>query len=237
MSFIQRLRSGNASRTAPRSWNVDYTNTPWSDRPDALDRLAQQKESGCLNDEEYEQLRHWCDDGYVNVPSMVDGERIDAMLHDLDRIWTTDSAIPGLTISGAKVSPDDPQEVPHHRIVGVTKAQRTKTRDSVRWRVHGFFNHSDAARAIFHDAGVKRMADKLLGVSTKKSYTINFMYGSQQKLHQDMMVFAVGPSITLSVSGLPARTWTARLGHWCCFLAHIENQFSSRSRKIIHRQC
>lgn len=193
ISLFRRLWSGNAASSAPRKWNVDYSNTPWFDRPDALDQLERKKTSGSVDDAEYERLSHWCEKGYFTFPALIDSERIDMLLADLDNIWTTDVAIPGLAISGAKVSPDDPQEVPHRRIVDLAQEDRFKLRDSARWRVHSFFHHSPATRAIFDDAGMKRMAAKLLGAPAVNSGSINFMYGSQQALHQDMMVFAVVP--------------------------------------------
>jgi hypothetical protein len=182
------------SRTPkPRRWAVSFADSPWLDRPDAAAELDRRTRAGRYSSEQAEMLRHWAENGYVILPGAVDAGLIDALQADLDGIWTTDVSIAGLTVSGANVAPDDPIEMPHARLTALPAEERMRIRDRSRWRTHSFYKHSLAARTIFKNDRLRETASLILDHPALASYSINFLYGSQQELHQDGMVFAVVP--------------------------------------------
>lgn len=61
------------------------------------------------------------------------------------------------------------------------------------WRRHALHARLPAIRNLFYYRPLHLIAQELLGMPCNPSYSITFMRGSQQDLHQDQYVFAVDP--------------------------------------------
>jgi phytanoyl-CoA hydroxylase len=168
-------------------------NRPWFDQPNALQVLEQRRRERRCDDQQYGALKQWVNEGYAIVDNMVSIDDIDGMLRDLEAIWTTDEPIPGLTVADVKLREGDAVECDHARIAALPREERFRVRDNTRWRVHGFYRHSTGAANIFHSQKLRELATQIFDHPAEERYSINFMYGSEQRLHQDMSVFAVVP--------------------------------------------
>jgi ectoine hydroxylase-related dioxygenase (phytanoyl-CoA dioxygenase family) len=62
--------------------------------------------------------------------------------------------------------------------------------------------HSAAAKRIFDSAELKRIASLIFARPGDPTFTINFMYGSRQALHQDSCVFHIAPPNYVMVAWL-----------------------------------
>jgi ectoine hydroxylase-related dioxygenase (phytanoyl-CoA dioxygenase family) len=166
---------------------------PWYDRTDALSVLDDRRKSESLNDEEFEQLRHWAREGYIVVRDVVPTSDIDEMQSDLDSIWKRDDAIDGLVIANLRLQPSDPPDLEHKELVLLNAATREHLQRAFSWRVHSFCLHSEATRRIFYNEELIRWCSLIFGTKAYPINTINFAYGSSQNLHQDTAVFYVKP--------------------------------------------
>jgi ectoine hydroxylase-related dioxygenase (phytanoyl-CoA dioxygenase family) len=115
------------------------------------------------------------------------------MAQDMDALWTAREPIPELHILDPRISAAAPVNLSHADVLALEPEKRFELRDTARWRIHGFYLHSQKARAVFDNAELKRLATLILGRPAEPSFTINFMYGSEQELHQDSAVFHVWP--------------------------------------------
>ena len=180
--------SGHPEAMRPR---FSYEDAPWFDQPDALEVLARRHREGIYDDDQRDLFEHWIQDGYFVVDSMIDPDLIDEMLADIDAIWDTDEAIEGLTVAGIGLDPEGQFESDHRLLAACPKEERARVRTQNRWRMHGFFNHSKAAAAIFHSEPLRVLCSTLFGSPARNHYSINFEYGSEQTIHQDMAVFSI----------------------------------------------
>lgn len=171
---------------------------PWFDQPNALDLLAARQQREGLSEAEVNMLRQWVTEGFCAVSGLIPTEQIDAMVRDMDQLWTAEQPIAGLEILDVLVNPHEPlKNLSHAELLAIEPAQRFKVRQSSHWRVHGFYQYSPAAQLIFHNPDLIRLTSLILGTPAAPAFTINFTYGSEQALHQDTAVFHVMPRNSL----------------------------------------
>ncbi|MDB5876060.1 MAG: phytanoyl-CoA dioxygenase [Ramlibacter sp.] len=176
-----------------KRWKHKPKDAPWFDRPDALELLDVRRRQERLSDEDYALLHKWLTDGYCVVPGVVDEREIDAMTRDMNEIWTAREPLAGLRILDTKLDSRNPLNLSHAEVLALEISRRFAIRDASHWRVHGFYLHSEYARAVFDNPELNRLASLILGRPAEPRFTINFMYGSEQELHQDTAVFHVAP--------------------------------------------
>ena len=81
----------------------------------------------------------------------------------------------------------------HRELLKLPRAQRYRLRDASNWRTHGFYRFNLSALRIFLNRDLRRLASAIFGKPARPFASINFMYGSDQALHQDMAVFHIYP--------------------------------------------
>lgn len=183
---------GGAPET--RVWSFRPDDAPWFDQPDAAARLERRIQDEAIPDADASRLRHWLEHGYCYASGLVPETDIDDMVRDMDAVWESSTAIPGLTILDVTVEVGAPPvSIPHEDLLRLPLRERLELKQRSRWRIHAFFEVSDAAHRVFANPELQRLASLILGMGAAPSYTINFTYGSQQKLHQDTAVFHVAP--------------------------------------------
>lgn len=177
-----------------RKWSYTEADLPWFDQPNALDLLEEQRRSSGMADREYEALRSWVEHGYFVLDDVFPMEAIDGMVRDLDAIWTAQDPIPELTLCDLRLAEGAaPRNMSHPELLDVPAEERLVIRQRSHWRVHEFFRFSSHAQAIHDNEEMIRIASLVMGRPTNAEYTINFMYGSRQHLHQDSCVFHLFP--------------------------------------------
>lgn len=192
MSALSTLLHPFRKRRGKR-WNLRNEDRAWFDRPDALEILDRGREAGKYDPSQYDLLKEWTEQGCFVVDDGVEESLIDAMVEDLDRLWTTDDPVHGLVIEDLRLEPSDPAGVPHEKLVQLDLETRRRLRDSQHWRIHGFPDHSSNAREIFESPRLGELCALILDRPADPRFAINFMYGSQQQVHQDMAVFHIAP--------------------------------------------
>ncbi len=177
-----------------RQWPDFQSSLPWYDRPDALESLDRLVQQGELNAEDYALLVKWCTDGYVILNDCVNHELIDRMCEDVDALWTAAEPFQGLQIEEVRKDPSSVPGIAHSDLLQIPEQKRLQIKARDRWRVHGFYRFSAAARELYEDPTLKSVCSKLLRQEAIPHYSINFIYGSRQELHQDTAVFHVFPA-------------------------------------------
>ena len=169
------------------TWKRRPNTLPWLDQPDALGQIDRTSEDADL-------LEKWVGDGYVVVRDCVDPGDIDAMVATLDGLWDAREAIRGLEILGLRDAIGAPERnLSHGDVLRLDPDMRRRLRDASDWRIHGFHYVDEAARRIYFNGKLRRIASRLLGRRARPIAAINFMSGSEQALHQDMAVFHIYP--------------------------------------------
>ncbi len=169
---------------------LDLPDIAWYDEPNAADQVSD-RSGGDSADERI--LSSWVRDGYAVVENVVAHDAIDAMLADLDDVFTTATPRPGLEFCDLEFGSDGHRvTIDHGQLLERPVAERHAARDRSNWRVHAFVEQSAAADAVRRHPELKRIASMILGFPTDASYSINFHNGSRQDLHQDTCVFHLG---------------------------------------------
>jgi phytanoyl-CoA hydroxylase len=196
ISTAVKNRISSALRPRPRmkNWTIDPATVPWYDRPDALETLERRRADERLSDSDYELLRKWVEDGYYVIKGAVTLQDIDRMQADIDALWTRRDHVRGLEVLDVRRElGGEPRKMSHEEILALDAEERKWSRDNSRWRIHGFNNFSEGARAVFDNPELGRLCSLIFNRPARPGYTINFMYGSEQALHQDMAVFNIMP--------------------------------------------
>ncbi len=189
LKSILRPSRPNAAKQWPHSTDL----IPWFDHADAMEQLQQRHAQGRYNDEEAALLQQWITEGYVILPNQVTGKEIDAMNDEVTAVWEKETPLEGLQIEGVRRNESDPFGMSHEALLQIPLQQRLAMREEQRWRIHGFHLHSDNARAVFQNKGIQDLCSMIFDCEALPHYSINFMYGSLQELHQDTCVFHVHP--------------------------------------------
>lgn len=177
-----------------KTWKLNPDDAPWFDRPNALELLEARRAQEQLGEEDYALLRRWVEEGYAVVPGVVGDDLIASMQRDLEDLWTAARPLEGLVIQGLKHAPDAaPVNLSHAELVSLEGARRFQMRDASNWRIPGFQRYSAGAGAISNHPELLRLTSLICGRPSSPAYTLNFMYGSEQSLHQDTTAFHVFP--------------------------------------------
>ena len=194
MAFTKQIMNGVLRRVRKSFAGPPLREPPWFDQPNALSILDQRRRSRGYSDREYENLRKWVKDGYFVVEGLIPDRDIDEMNRDLEAIWTTSTPRPGLKLHGLKLRREDPEgEVSHENLLQVDLPERLRLMKEYRWRIHTFTSVSAPTRKISRNRTLKRWVNLIFNRSVPPSHSINFMFGSEQGLHQDMAVFPIDP--------------------------------------------
>lgn len=177
-----------------RKWESFGRARPWFEKHDALKQLDKRLRRSELSAEEHQLLQDWVNNGYVILKGVIPDDTIDRMCTDIEGLWDAEQPYADLQIEEVRLRESDPFGMSHAALLKVPEEQRLKLRNESRWRVHGFYRFSAAARAIYQDERVKAACSLIFGVEALPQYSINFMYGSRQELHQDTAVFHVSPA-------------------------------------------
>lgn len=162
----------------------------WFDAPSALSEI-ETRSGGRQTDRRI--LESWVRDGYAVVDRVVPHDAIDAMLDDLDGLFTASEPRAGLRFHDLEFGTDGHRSaVDHAELLTYDPDERLAARGRSSWRVHSFVEQSAAADAVRDCAELRRIASMILGCDTRASYSINFHNGSVQELHQDSAVFHLG---------------------------------------------
>ncbi|MGZ3697098.1 MAG: phytanoyl-CoA dioxygenase family protein [Bdellovibrionota bacterium] len=176
------------------SWKRQTNTLPWFDLPHANEQVAQKLASHEVSAEEAELLQKWIRDGYVVIDDCCESADIDSMIGSLEDLWTAPNAIPDLTFLGVRDNLESaPRNILHADLLKIDLDQRKKMLAISDWRIHGFEDLNAGARRIYQNRKVRRIVGLLFGRTANPIASINFMYGSQQALHQDMAVFHIYP--------------------------------------------
>jgi hypothetical protein len=184
----------NPFRPRPKRWPDFGPSLPWYDQADAEQHIARRRAEQNLNDADAELLQKWASDGYVILPKLVDEAVIDRMCDDVDALWHAQQPFPDLQIEEVRRNKNDPHGMSHADLLAIPRDEREQMRRQQRWRVHGYYRFSDSTRAVFQHESVRRICSLLFDQEAVPHYSINFMYGSRQELHQDTAVFHVFPA-------------------------------------------
>lgn len=183
MGIRTRLTRRNGRR-------IELPAQPWYDGPEAEAEI-ERRCAGSQDDRRI--LESWVRHGYAIVEGLIDHDAIDAMLGELDGMFTATTALPGLEFCDLEFADDGRrQTVDHQGLLDRPLDVRLAARDRSNWRVHALVEHSVAADAVRRDHEMQRIASLILGFDTAASYSINFHNGSSQALHQDCAVFHLG---------------------------------------------
>jgi ectoine hydroxylase-related dioxygenase (phytanoyl-CoA dioxygenase family) len=180
--------------TGTKSWRDIPNEIPWFDRPDAELVLERRRRAGELSEADHAMLLKWVRDGYVVIDGAFNPGDIDSMVSTLDGLWDAQEPIPGLVLLSVRENKDaTPRNISHEDLLKLDKETRMRMRHVSDWRIHGFQNQNAAANRIYLDAHVRSSVAKIFGQPAFPHASINFMYGSEQALHQDMSVFHIHP--------------------------------------------
>jgi phytanoyl-CoA hydroxylase len=176
------------------SWRRRPNALPWLDRPDALAVLGRAVARGRVPAADAPLLERWVREGWLVVDDAVDLRDVDAMVATLDGLWTASAPIPHLELLDLRETPDaPPRAMSHAAVLALDPERRRRVREASDWRIHGFHYVNAAARRLFGAPRLRRLASLVLGRRARPIAAINFMTGSQQRLHQDMAVFHIYP--------------------------------------------
>jgi ectoine hydroxylase-related dioxygenase (phytanoyl-CoA dioxygenase family) len=194
------------------SWKWSPGDLPWYEQPDAAERLHKMRAHG-LTEQQYDMLAKWLQDGYCVLQQVIPHHQIDAMNADMEALWTAEAPREGLAVVDLKMKPDEsPAQVSHEELLKLPLNERMRVRKQSIWRIHGFHWHSDNARRIFDDKALNDTASLIFDRPAEPTFTINFMYGSRQSLHQDSCVFHIAPPNYLMGAWLACEDITADSG-------------------------
>lgn len=192
----QEVEMEPQTSTPPKpDWSDAANILPWFDQPNALEVLEKRKATGEVSASDYELLKKWIVDGYVILDTEpVPMADIDGMVSDLENLFTTNEPKQGLLLLTVSRTEGGPTEaMPHAELLTLPKEIREKIPTNSNWRIHEFHAWSKSADNIFKNAELERVCSLIFGKKAYARSTINFMYGSQQLVHQDMAVFHIFP--------------------------------------------
>lgn len=176
-----------------RLWQEDPVKLPWYDRDDWPDAIARLHSGGALGETEAAMLRKWCEDGYVVAPGLIGAELIDAFVREIDDVWERDDPIENLAVSDVILDEGYRVHVPHRDLVLLDHDQRRRIKEVSNWRIGQYHFYSQAARRIFDDPGIVRIAATIFARRGEPRYSLMFSKGTEQGLHQDTCVFHIFP--------------------------------------------
>lgn len=165
---------------------------PWLDQPGAKQSLQKALNRVEINDRDYQLLDHWREFGYCIVKDLVPESSIDDLVDELARLFFLESPVEGLKVEGIQMG-NLPTTLSHADVLSLDFATRKNLENSI-CRIHAFHERSIPARAIFENQHLRDIASLIIGKPCLPQYSISFMHGTDQALHEDMAVFYVYPA-------------------------------------------
>lgn len=187
------LNKLNPFHKAPR-WPDFQSSLPWYDRDDADAAIARRIKSENLDNQSIELLEKWTRDGYVILENLVDHELLDRMSADVESLWHAQEPFADLQVEEIRRNPDARPGMSHAELLQIPEPEREQMRRRERWRVHGYYRFSDTTKQVFEHEAIRNLCTLIFGQTAVPHYSINFIYGSRQELHQDTAVFHVFPA-------------------------------------------
>jgi ectoine hydroxylase-related dioxygenase (phytanoyl-CoA dioxygenase family) len=179
--------------SSEKRWPQDQSALPWFDRVDAADLLAQKRRAGEVNEDQFQLLRKWIEDGYFIIPDLVSKEEIAAFRAKVSEIWTTETPYDGLNISDVVIGGTTRIHTPHAEILKLSRTERADAERLSNWRIGGLHLVCEEADRLFSSRRARELCDMVFGRPSVPRYSLTFQKGSQQQLHQDTPVFHVFP--------------------------------------------
>ena len=184
------------ARQVTHAWceRVAPQEIPWFDRAGQEEEIARLVASGKIRQSDRQYLHQWIREGYFVVKNAVPAADIDELSSFIDQIATA-QPIQGLKLLGIKLSPDaPPTDISHREFFGRFSAEeRLRILAAAPWRIHGLHKQHPAARRMFHNRELSRLATAVFQHTAIPLSSITFSRGSEQGLHQDMAVFHIWP--------------------------------------------
>ncbi|MSR00467.1 MAG: hypothetical protein EXR88_03570 [Gammaproteobacteria bacterium] len=175
-------------------WSAFKKHSAWFDLDSAYDEIDRRILSNEISFEQSEFLKEWVDNGGVHIKGAIDENDIDEVNTFVDNLLTTNTPNENVTFLGYTLDKaKGGDSVAHKDLISLSLEGRMKNSKISPWRIHELWAESNGAKNIYQNEKLKEITTLIFG---KKSYprsTINFYYGSQQELHQDMSVFHVFP--------------------------------------------
>ncbi|MBX7244825.1 MAG: phytanoyl-CoA dioxygenase family protein [Candidatus Sumerlaeaceae bacterium] len=195
MGLLDRLKKPKPAGPQVKKWVTRPEDMPWFDQANAEQVLEKRRAERNYTDREFEMLRQWVRDGYHVVDNVVDMKLIDGMVQDIENLWTTSDGIPGLVLHDLRLTdgPEVTHNVPHVDLVKHSAEQRQEIKKRSHWRCSEFFKYSKNCAEIRLNPELERLISLIMDRPTPPEYTVNFMWGSRQALHQDGAVFHLHP--------------------------------------------
>lgn len=190
----QRISSLFGGEQAVSRWPDFEKSLPWYDQENHQDRLANIEKSKALSNNQSALLKKWSEDGYLILENQIDHSLIDQMCADVESLWTASEPFNDLRIEELKRTASAPAGLSHAELLGIPLEERLQMKARDRWRIHGFYRFSDACRNIYEDESINALCSLIFDQPALPHYSINFIYGSRQEIHQDTAVFHVFPA-------------------------------------------
>ena len=173
--------------------NANLTGLPWLDRPDGLAQLDLRRLASRYSIDEYNLLRQWFEQGCFVLEGAGDDFLIDAMIRELNGVWSAEQGTPNLRIEQLQKDDSEPPGILHIDLVEIEPVRRQRLRREHAWRIHSFEEHSQAAKSLFEHPKMLRWISLILDAQPIPWNSITFEYGSEQALHEDMAVSHIFP--------------------------------------------
>jgi len=196
LSKILGSKPPQPSAPTLQQWSQDNNLLPWLDQQNAEDQINQRQEASKISKDDADLARHWIRDGYVHLENAVPTDVVDQLNEDCENLWDPDTKpIEGLDFK--TIILDEKEEIipvmAHKDILKLSDEQRRYAKNRGLWRLHGLHFHNENAKTVFENKKIKDTVSFLLGVETNPTFSIKFMRGSEQHVHQDLMVFHIHP--------------------------------------------
>src|SRR6266851_9754232 len=120
--------------TRGRRWEPAAIAAPWFERPDALEHAVDVARRHGLGDQGVAWLRQWVTDGYFVVDAAVDARAIQRYADEFERVWWTDTAMPGLHVSDVTIAGEHHIHLPHEKLLAYPLEARREAHRVSNWR-------------------------------------------------------------------------------------------------------
>jgi hypothetical protein len=175
------------------NWQSTEADVAWFDKPNARALLDEKIATGVVSEDDREFLEGWIDQGFAIAKNSINHSDIDELNGFVDRLWSSETDME-VDLLGFTPSKGEPSRTVHHReLLDKNREQRMELASLSPWRIHELWTKCDAAKRIFRSPVLNHYASLIFQKYAYARSSINFAFGSQQELHQDMAVFHVFP--------------------------------------------
>ena len=157
----------------------------WTDSPHALAILERKVAKGSISLRQAEQLKCWIDDGYVVLPEAVDTSTVDAMLADVESIYSG-------TLGECFV---ETWESGRMEVIPVTPRHKNGQH-----KLLDIYSVSRVARQAQFSPAIADFLQLVFERPALAFQSLYFQFGSEQALHQDSAFVRVSSPMELAAS-------------------------------------